>query len=173
MKTKMTNTEKRVLIAKDVIKLIKAKKIVVESGKYFKLNSRYEYVGKQLNKVLPKIKKCEVCALGGLFYSYVMKYNNYEIDENGINYIGKICNSGYEMRDLLKSIFSEKQLYLIECAFEESDINENCESAEYSYETIERAVEYKEKHELDDDSYDKLLIHIMKNIIKNKGVFKV
>ena len=171
MKTKqLTKPEKRVLIAKDVIKLIKAKKIVITTGEYFLPHSRYEYVGKQLNKVLPKIKKCEVCALGGLFYSFVSKYNNYEINDYGIN---KIENYVDGMRDTLEDIFSKKQLYLIECAFEQKDIQYNCQPL-YSLDTITRTEGYRYYHDLEFDyDDDKALIHIMKNIISNKGVFKV
>ena len=171
MKTKqLTKPEKRVLIAKDVIKLIKAKKIVIQGGRYFQVGSRGRYIGKQLKDILPKIPKCQVCALGGLFYSYVSKYNNYEIDDEGLININEKDD---EMRGLLNDIFSKNQLYLIECAFEQSDIEANCRW-KYSFDTITRAEEYRDKHNLSgykDD--DKALIHIMKNIISNKGLFKV
>ena len=172
MKTKrLTNPEKRVLIAKDVIKLIKADKIIIKRGRYFYTGLTPTYKGKQLKDILPKIKKCEVCALGGLFYSYVSKYNNYEINYDGLRYIDEMDD---EMRDLLKDIFSVKQLRLIECAFEMIDVENACKSEGYSWKTIQRAKDYREYYDLQfkkDD--DQALIHIMKNIISNKGVFKV
>ena len=171
MKTKqLTKPEKRVLIAKDVIKLIKAKKIVIQGGRYFQVGSRGRYIGKQLKDVLPKIPKCQVCALGGLFYSYVLKYNNYEIDDDGLININEKDD---EMRGLLKDIFSIAQLHLIECAFEQSDIEANCR-CKYSFNTIIRAETYRNKHNIErPNDADKALIHIMKNIISNKGVFRV
>jgi len=169
MKTKrLTKPEKRVLIAKDVIKLIKAKKIAIKTGNYFQTGSINPHAHEQLNKVLPKIKNCEVCALGGLFYSYVSKYNNYEIGGGGLIHMN---NKDNEMRDLLNDIFSKKQLNLIECAFEEDDVNSHCMWSLCSDEIIIRAEAYRSNHDLYDD--DKALIHIMKNIISNKGVFKV
>ena len=163
----MNNTEKRIEIAKDVIKWIKAKKITVKTEHYFIARTKSSYIGKQLKEVLPKIKTCQVCALGGLFYSYVMKYNNYEIAGSGI---GSVNVRDIGMRILLEDIFTIKQLYLIECAFEKDDINNQCIMADCTITIIIKAIHYRGKNNLKTDK--DALIHIMQNNIKNKGTFK-
>ena len=163
----MNKSEKRIAIAKDVIKLIKAKKITVQTEHYFIARTKSSYIGKQLKEVLPKIKTCQVCALGGLFYSYVMKYNNYEIAGSGI---GSVNVRDGNMRRLLEDIFTLKQLTLIECAFEKADINHQCSLVDCTITIMIKAIHYRGKNNLKTDK--DALIHIMQNIIKNKGTFK-
>ena len=168
MKTK-TKAQLRIEIAKDVLKHIKANRITVETGDYFepKVRGNAIYKGKQLKEVLPKLKECRVCALGGLFYSYVSKYNNFQIDVNGIGWTDFY---GGEMRELM-GMFSKHQLYLIECAFERDDIQENClRSGKFKILTTELAINYRYRNGIEND--EEALIHIMKNIIRNKGTFK-
>ena len=158
-----TKAEQRVEIAKDVIKYIKAEDIIAGSF-YFKISSRKTYNGEQLQSVLPEIKRCEICALGGMFYSYVKRHNNYEVDNGGIHNL--TANS---MRNAI-NMFSNKQLQLIESAYEQSDF---VSSMEYADSTIIRAIDYREKNDLKfRENHTKALIHIMKNIIANKGTFK-
>jgi len=167
MKKIKTKAQLRIEIAKDVLKHIKANKIIAETGTYFEPKIKAEYKGKQLQEVLPKIKECTVCALGGLFYSYVGKHNNFQIDQEGLS---ETEFNDYEMRDLM-SMFSKHQLYLIECAFEGKDIRNRCHyNSNIAPSTRRNAQYYKDTNEINDD--EEALIHIMKNIIRNKGTFK-
>ena len=142
-----TKAEQRIEIAKDVLKWIKTGKIkVLARNCYFNPITNLSYSGEQLKDALPQISNCEVCALGGLFYAHIMRYNDFEIDRWGINYI----DGRREMVGELK-MFSERVLQNIEASFEATN-------------------EYKDKHKLSDDT--ETLKHIMNNIIKNKGTFK-
>ncbi|KKN74685.1 hypothetical protein LCGC14_0388870 [marine sediment metagenome] len=181
MKTK-TKAQLRVEIAKDVLKQIKAKKITIECGAYFtyKTKKGAQYKGRQLQEVLPKLKECKVCALGSLFYSHIIKNNDFKISANGLG--GTDLNGhGDRLRNSILG-FSEAQLELIECAFESNDYYMMCsERGTYSGKVISSAISYRSTHDLSNGSvFDKdpkkndkpALIHIMKNVIKNKGTFK-
>ncbi len=171
---KKTKAAQRVEIAKDVIKHIKAKKITTKSWTYFDASNLSKYSGKQLKEVLPKLKKCEVCALGGMFYSYVNRYNDFTVPKSTN---GDVEIRDYDMRNVMK-IFTTPQLYLIETAFEGKDVNWNqCRNkTNLADSTIEKAIDYRTRNGFPlakiGSKGDKILIHIMNNIIKNKGTFK-
>ena len=187
---KKTKPQLRVEIAKDVLKHIGDGRIVAEAGTYFlpkpsRKNAKYK--GEQLQKVLPKLKECKVCALGGLFYGFIGKHNNFEVSTSGLD---QTMFNNNMMRRMLMDMFEIHQLYLIECAFESCDIAGQCYYNKYYKEsTISRAEAYRKKNKLEyakvgtkeyEKNYDamnykadsKALTHIMKNIITNKGTFK-
>ena len=145
-KTKKSKAELRIEIAKDVLKHTKTDKIIARTGVYFNAQAETAHYDEQLQDVLPELKECEVCALGGLFYSYVKRHNNYTIDDPGTT----IIVDSFSMVNLM-TMFSSIQLFKIECAFEHT-------------------TSYRDEYKLADD--DKALTHIMKNIIANKGTFK-
>ena len=164
-----TKPELRIEIARDVLKHIKAKRIIIQHQTYFLASSKKHHEGKQLKDVLSEIKECKVCALGGMFYSYVSKYNNYTIPEHGIKDIDYKASS---MRNLL-SMFTKPQLHLIETAFEEQQWCDASDLIKYSHETINRALGFRNRNGINWRAGDEdALIHIMKNIIRNKGTFK-
>ncbi len=148
MKQKKSKAQLRVEIAKDVLKHIKAEKIVTEKLVYFEASSDSSHCGEQLKDVLPKLNDCRVCALGGMFYAHVNRNNKYQINTDYRNDIVKVHSD--DMRNEL-SMFSNTQLWKIEISFE-------CDDS------------YRREHDLIED--EDALIHIMKNIIKNKGTFK-
>ena len=144
-KKKLSKGDTRVLIAKDVIKQLKRKKIIVERGTYcfnpIFCNLKEMEELSELKKVLAKSKdKCYVCALGALFVSAVNRFNKYQITTDWAG-IGK-----YETTNYLCKYFSDSQMGLIEDVFEfRCPVYMNSENH---------------------------MINIMKNIIKNKGTFK-
>lgn len=168
---KKTNAELRVEIAKDVLKHIETEKIVAKiKWVYFDPCSRNKYKGKQLQEILSKLKKCKVCALGGMFYSYVDRHNKFKLTgEGGLQSVNENPRA---MRDSM-SMFTEKQLFLIECAFESRDVDHGCYKSGVSDAVIEKAKSYIRRHitGINSDGND-ALIHIMKNIIRNKGTFR-
>ena len=164
-----TKAEQRIEIAKDVLKHIKANKIIAKTRTYFKPKVRGKHAGKQLKEILPKIRECKVCALGSIFYSYINRYNNFVIPELGIS---EVEDMDIEMRELM-SMFPESQLHLIETAFESKKFCSRGDMKIYSYETIDKAIDYRYRNNIGWIYGDeKALIHIMKNIIKNGGNFK-
>ena len=134
-------------------------------------SNKSAHKGKQLKDILPKIKKCKVCALGGIFYGYVARHNNYCIsDSEWSGGLQNITDNDCLMRNSIE-MFTNEQLYLIEVAFESYDYAVKCESStDYSYNTIYKAKDYRRKHGIKTDN--DLLIHIMNNIISNGGTFK-
>jgi len=167
-KTKKSKAELRVEIAKDVLKLLEAKKITAKSMVYIEVSDRDDYhkEGLSLKGILPKVKKCKVCALGSMFYGYVNRHNSYNLSATGsINAI-----QASEMRILLSDIFSRKQLQLIEGAFEQGDYSD---FNDYAESTIERTIKFRKRNSDKVQVSDKKAMSlIMKNIIKNKGTFK-
>jgi len=164
MKTK-TKPQLRVEIAKDVIDHINAKRITCNIGGYFNPSTKGKWKNKSLQDVLPKLKYCNVCAIGVMFYSYVMRHNNFTIGWVGINGIND--NS---MREAM-SMFSKPQMELIESAFEISDYSSSLKVLPY----FKKAVYFREKRGLtkrDGKTNARALELIMKNIIRNKGTFK-
>lgn len=109
---KATPAEKRIIIAKDVIAQIEAGKYIPIKGSYFEANCDLKE-GDELQNILIKPKtKCTVCELGGLFTSVIRINDNFKIRED---------ESDVELSDISKELtkyFSEKQLVLIETAFE-------------------------------------------------------
>lgn len=167
----LTKEEKRVAIAKDVIKWIAEDKLIPKKGTYVGLPSSLSkdiHEDTPLDKVFEK-EQCKACALGACFIAMVDLGNNIKIGE----YFERdfFCNSYADekikeddMKSRLKRIFTPTQVNLIECAFEWENIDD--------WGVISRiqrkAITFGKKYNMSKDR----LIAIMKNIIKNKGTFK-
>jgi hypothetical protein len=170
---------KRIMIAKDVLEQIRVNNIEACSGDYFVLEDDNIWVGEtDKNKVglqdafLHIPESCNVCALGGLFYSAIAINNKYKLDVDN-NEDGELAYiSDGSLRKRVGRFFSNYQLGLIETAFESCyHMNDNGFStydiSEAKRKEIERAHEFGQG--IDDD---KTMKNIMKNIIKNEGIFK-
>jgi len=111
---KYTENEKRkmrIAVEKDVIKRIKLKKLKGKSGQYIehkKLKSHMDFC----NTPTQAETKCNVCAIGAAFLSFVRLYNN--ATEKLDSYYGT------EMYDLLMTCFTEDQLRNIDNYFEDN-----------------------------------------------------
>jgi hypothetical protein len=182
---KTTAAERRVAIAIDTIKWLGTKAIKMKPGTYFQLprkaikNLNHNH---KLDVALATVKTpCQVCALGGMFYSMVRRFDKVPLS---------ICNTVWEKGDMyadgvghadiyieLSKYFDGHQLSLIESAFEKRDMVEFDE-----YDGIERefVTEGLEISDLIDwainfarkkNAADRLRA-IMTNIIENKGTFK-
>jgi hypothetical protein len=175
---KATKAEKRVMIAKDVLAQIKAKRYVPESGTWVdpNWNIRNEIDGTESVQKLfadRTIETCNVCALGGLFMSCTNLNNNTCVSD--INYggegnlLGEKIQEGDTLSNGLNKIFSKKQLQLIEVYFEKGDgwFGEDGYTGVYIGEDS-RHVEYFNDAYPDDDER---LVEIMKNIVANDGTF--
>lgn len=157
---KKTKPELRVEIAKDVLKHIEAGKILAKHGRFWKPKITGQFCNKPLRETMERVKKCEVCAVGSIFYSYVMRHNKYVIDGWGIKSISDM--------DVLNTatMFTRVQLRLIETAFEKNDYS----WGDLSVAQANKAISYRDSSNLQND--EETLIHIMKNIIKHGGTFK-
>lgn len=166
-----TLAEKRVLIAKDALELLESGKISIERGQFVSFDSSLSVEISQeneLQKLLPKIRNCKVCALGGLMISKANLYNDCKlsVEEKDLKYLNphRIKNIPY---------FTKYQSQLIETAFEmgEGYFGEGGDGKYYlilKKKDKNKAINFGYKYSDDDDRF----VAIMKNIIKNKGTFK-
>lgn len=137
-------------------------------------------------------KNCRVCAVGACFLSYIRVYNKVPLNQF-IGIYGTSIDSGEsfsleytDMARILHDIFSSPQLQLIEAAFEQSAINDNCvannendydtgdtfyydhdEDTKVTLEEMNAAEKFGNKY----DVADERLKAIMKNIVANDGEF--
>lgn len=183
----MTRQEKAVAIARDVLKLIRTRNIrVLDSNTYINTG----FIGKiemdkQLQKSLKKLKNCEVCALGACMLAKVDLFNKCKINEvltqvqnwDSTPSNRFLVHSRSDVADQLSSMFSEEQLDLIEAAFECNDSNarsSNKKSYIPDYQLTDFGVKCQQAVKFGEQYPEpkERLRAIMKNIIKNDGVFK-
>lgn len=113
----LPTNEKAVLVAKDVLTQIKAKRYKPRVGTYMHIASGYKFVG-NIKENFNKIEECQVCALGSMLMSSTHLGNILTTKDI------KPCLDRDDLRrsekvtELFSSIFTNKQLLLIETAFE-------------------------------------------------------
>ncbi len=150
---KMTKAQKRVAIAKDVIKQIAARSIKPRFQIYLESPNQIAKkmdIGKQLCDVLPNRPACKVCAIGGMFVAAVGLFNDLPVDETFVN---RFVDAG-PLKNRLLNFFGREQLREIEWCFEDNE----------TWITNVNAP----KHRRD---AAKRMAAIMQNIIENKGTF--
>jgi len=185
----MTKAEKRVEIAKDVLKQIKANKYNPTSGVWVidtdgkevcdlvyaaRREDPISAVDLKKNVVCKLRGKCDVCALGSLFVSAIDKFNHTKL--NAGCHVSFTEHKDSKENPLLKW-FSAKQLLLIESTFENShgawsiDVKEDVLSINeilYWDDVVEPAIyAYCNKYS---DATSRLKA-IMNNIVRNNGTF--
>lgn len=185
---KLTKAEMRVAVCKDVLARIKAKKVNIAHGVYVELprgtwgdvfNKAKLKDGEScdLQKLLPKVGKCNVCAKGALFLSAVDKYDQCEVRNvqnphscwgDGMGEVNGVAletsDRLYEpqMSPTLTRLFSQEQLDLIEDAFECAHVRVNA-GAPFCREAAEWGRQF--------DRGEPRMVAIMKNVIAHKGTF--
>ena len=174
----MTRQQMRVVLAKDVIKLVNANKLSVMSGNgYIVEKDRFDFKDlcdmEILNRAAVELlqQKCEVCAQGALLLCRIDRFNKLGPQDISLSYeywdqrYCISCGNKDTIRGL-DGIFTKKQLDLIETAFEntpsivEEDYDED--------DVIPPEVAFGANFEDDADR----LVAIMQNIIDHNGTFK-
>ena len=161
-------------LAKEVVKLITLKKLKPTTGIYLDLGKANfnRFAGGSLQKALqaPAFKNCEACGIGGFFLAYVDKKNEVEIppkiqEEFGYNRenISTCMNDDDDMVEKMEGIISERQLRLIECAFECTNVNDAV------YDDIAEAAARAFGKQY--SSATKRMLAIAENLIDHKGKF--
>lgn len=165
---KLTKNQQRVSIARDVIKMLKNKKIKAGSIYFDALKiDPIEFANfphKDVHLVVDSTQ-CQVCALGGMLTATVMK-----VDGMKFNYPFQPDISRDEVIKKLKNYFSIKQLDLIESAFE-CHAKGSFQKTDRYYSHVStwvKAVDFGNKFK----SKTKRMRMIMENIIHNNGEFK-
>lgn len=161
---KLTKAQRRVAIAKDVLKWIP--KSNIRRGSYITGSLPSELTPKpkeQLQKYIRDMtSRCSVCALGACMLSHVRLFDKLTVGEFGAIEGNVVDAMRCDTTAVLSEVFEREQLAMIECAFEGYD--HSC------------ALNWKDARECESfaanvsDSKDKLRM-IMKNIIKNDGAF--
>lgn len=154
--------EKRMMIAKDVIKAITSNVIIPQAGQYSEV-SGYGDKNNALDAILTPSAECRVCAIGSMFTTLLFRDSlmNTRIRPNIITSI----ESGISMKFQLLAYFDSYQAAMIECAFERLDSRRelfNCTDTQMQ-DSIYFGNEYIDSEER--------LIAIMQNIIDNNGDF--
>lgn len=166
----LSRSEKRVAIAKDVIKLVNTNKIKPKSGTYLKIPKRLRE-DEKLDKAIKEVT-CTGCALGACFIGLVDQGDKLRVsdilgeftDLNGIRF-GSVDDNDF--RQHLRKVFSPKQLSLIESAFEKQHFEDD-KCLEDIEEQQAQAIKFGVKF----PSVNSRMIGIMRNIIENKGTFR-
>lgn len=104
----MTRAEKRVAIAKDVIKQIKAGRYGLRTGVYIASDGDIE-IDRYDQKVVKRLKRCDVCAIGSAIASGMRLFNKCNLD---------VSACGDEALRAVRKWFSPSQAIAIEIAFE-------------------------------------------------------
>ncbi len=165
----MKKKQRAVAVAKDVLKQLRAKKIIAIRGDYVAaefaedeeaLESKFD---EDENIPLEEITKirCHCCAIGATMLSFSRLFNRM--------FVNSVCNIVPD-RETLSQAFSWRTIVLMESAFEGTDFCCDAESARgtdirISEKTMDAACEFGLEDEAD------TMEAIMKNIIKNDGEF--
>lgn len=166
---KLTKAEKRIIIAKDVIKQIRSKFLIPYKGCYVSITNNYDPISSgtiNAQEELKNIKSCRVCAKGSLLISKIAKFNSVFLDgKYDINTTFSQLNGNDRCINNLPE-FTRRQLDLIELAFE-NFISSDDKTIFFSQKLANKARDFYAKYE----DTEQRLIAICKNIIKNKGTF--
>lgn len=175
---KMPVKKRRIMVAKDVLLQLEAGKIKAETGHYIQLKFVPDIDLKDsredIKKNYDKISECRVCALGASIMSCTRLGNQLKFEDIGAG-VASLNNSA--TKGLLRKVFTPKQLMLIETAFEGHSPS-STRVASYlfglsRYDSLtNKEVEDCNKFRYRIEDVNDRLGAIMKNIIKNKGIFK-
>ena len=189
----MTPAQRRVAVAKDVLEQVEVGVIIPEGGVYARIekSNNLDYwaglqqfvpLGADLQKVLLQdieMESCTCCGKGAFFIAKVLGYNHTNvglvISDNVYSHeFGEECTV-----NALQGVFTQRQLNLIENAFETSVLNVGVRKR-YKYDWNEYTILSAEPvfiratcmySELSNPK--ERLIAICNNIIENNGEFKV
>ena len=174
---KATKAQKRVMIAKDVLAQLKAKRYIPESGVWVEPMYKSRKMGNEEESVQKlfaekNITKCNVCALGAMFMSCTNMNNNTTVgdleDECG-GVLGELIEDNYKLSNGLNRIFTCQQLALIETYFENGGGYFETGGRYFQHRVVD--YDHLDKFSITYNE-DKRLELIMKNIIENQGTFK-
>lgn len=161
---KLSKAEQRVLIAKDLIARLKARRIVALQGTYVRALIGYGLIPKgandetDLREVLAK-KKCRACEIGGLFLCALDRHDKLTVGDS-YNLNGDHLGDGNFEREYLRQWFSKTTLTNVEAAFEGWEAYIGYNKSDFS-KTMPKAKPAQRMRE------------ICENIIRNNGTFKV
>lgn len=181
MKKKLTKQQRRIAVLRDALKQIELKNTLAVTGRVidpFDLLTNEEFNNEEnedkqaqdLIKVKFKGKgaKCRCCARGALLLSTINKENTFKICE-----LKEADNGAFDEESPVDSrllqLFSKRQILMMENAFETEVLfnDRGINEALLSTKDTNKSLKFGKKHK---NSSDRLKA-ILKNCIKNKGIF--
>lgn len=165
MKTKfnkLTKAQKRVAIAKDAIKQIRAKTIEVTQGNYFESHSIEIVSRSNIKTAINKAEPCQVCQIGQAIVCGIRLFNSEKV-YNGME--------PHNAAGIVQRWFGLKNAALMEWAFE--GFGEDASGIGVGHKLVGlksriRAGAFYDRYPND----ARRSIAIWENVIKNKGQFK-
>lgn len=186
---KLSKAKKAVLVAQDVLAQIEANKYMPNTGAYVKFDEVISFEG-DIKSNFDKLPTCQVCALGSMLLSCTNLGNILTTDIIINDRIGHYELKDDNVKQLFSSIFSDKQLLMIETSFEGysdwegctvSDIKKHCKQYFHYSEGADRYADDErlsfeetiacQELFLSFESHHDRLEAICNNIIKNNGIF--
>ncbi|MFN9112105.1 MAG: hypothetical protein ACK5XN_18725 [Bacteroidota bacterium] len=185
----LSKDKKAVLVTQDVLAQIEANKYVPNTGAYVRFEEKISFEG-DIKSNFDKLPQCRVCALGSMLLSCTNLGNVLTTDIISNDRIGHYELQDDGVKELFNSIFSDKQLLMIETSFEGysewecwtvSEIKKHskpffnyCEDADRYADDETLSFEETlacQKVFLKYEDHQERLEAICNNIIKNSGVF--
>lgn len=167
----LPKAKKRVLVAKDILKQIDASEYKPNTGGYIIVNNSPTNLDAVAKGNMNQLKGCEVCELGACLISISNFANTLtlrDIISPSTFSSTKAYGNAIRARKLLLSVFSKRQLALLEACFE------GCRApyAEANFKIfVGKEIKIGEKYANQFYSPTSRMIAISKNIIRNKGKF--
>lgn len=166
-----TKPQQRVALAKDALKWLKDDLIKAETGTVCELDFDDAPRGDQVQPYLIKAIKnkdlnCDVCLRGALLLAAVFRNNHFTCDE--LEWSSGMYSPTNRVDQRLNKHFSRDQIALMEGAFEGSispSAHKRLRSAKNREAVLDFCLKYNSDHER--------MVAILKNLIKNKGTFKL
>lgn len=158
---KLPKPERKVLIAKDILKLIARDKIIPQRTGYIDFSLDLNERGKSVRGNLKKMNNCTVCALGACMVAVADLGNKLSFNDLG-NFYHYGIGPG---RNLLEKCFTRREMGLIEACFENG--RSPFTDDELNSEDYNTCQEFYSVYDTPKD----ILKAIAKNIIRNKGRF--
>jgi hypothetical protein len=167
--------QRRVMVAKDVIDLLKNDKINATTGCWVEINELYDTEVSLQKCILDNScdLSCDCCALGSIMVSLVGFKNRVKCGEVDSLNFGDIYDGERDVVGI-KNLFTKTQLQMIEIAYECGDgyFDEDAEYKSGDNVTIASSIVKKcVKYGLRIENEEARIVSIMRNIIRNGGEF--
>jgi hypothetical protein len=168
---KLPRSEKAVLVAKDVIKQIKAEHYFATPGDYISLTYDKEKIRESASAqecLINNKLECEVCIRGAIFVSAVRFKNKLTVEQ--VEYAGfnDVHGRRTNANTFTKDIFSKSQQELMEEFFEANEYSSQECNTKDTIAVRAYAMDVAENRVLDADVR---MVEAMKNVIRNDGKF--
>jgi hypothetical protein len=172
---KLTDYQKRVTIARDVLAQLASNALGVAQGRYVQAEALASLLWSQKKEASELLQdaSCTVCGVGSLFLCGVLRSDNYEIGRSDIRTGSASFNASLSRESTfgyLKQFFPTANLYAIEAAFElqnyayndfTSEARDFDPTAAITFGRVASATDPKTRLRL-----------IMENIVVNAGTFR-